>query len=69
VAGLAVVDCPAPNGVAEGALEVCDIRATDPDLDQLPLVNKNLEVVATPFREYLRTQSGLEPITIIGFTH
>lgn len=69
MAGLAVVDCPALNGVAEGALEVCNIRPTDPDLDKLSLVNENLEVVTTPFREYLRTQSGLEPITIIGFTH
>lgn len=69
MAGLPVVDCPALDGVAEGALEVGDVRATYPDLDQLTLVNEYLEVVTTALCEYLRAQSGLEPVTIVRFAH
>ncbi len=53
MSGLAVVDCPAVDCVAKGALEVGDIGATYSDFNELALIDENLEIVPTACSEDL----------------
>ena len=66
VPGLAVVDAPPVNGIRKGLLQIEGRGPADPNLDELPLVDKKLEVVPAPSREELGAGGGLEATPLLG---
>ena len=64
--GLAVVDAPPVNGIRKGLLQIEGRGPADPNLDELPLVDKKLEVVPAPSREELGAGGGLEATPLLG---
>ncbi len=69
MSGLTVVDCPAVDCVAKGALEVSDVWATDSDFNELTFIDKNLEIVPTTCTENLSSKCCFKPIAVCGFTN
>ena len=69
VSGLAVVDAPSVDGIRECLLQIERRGPADPNLDELPLVDKKFEVVPAPGWEDLSTSGGLEATTLLGETY
>lgn len=69
MSGLAVVDGPAVHAIGKGFFKVGYRWSAYTDLDELPLVNKYLEVVFPSFREYFSAHGGLKAIALgrLGF--
>ena len=66
MSGLSVVDGPAVHAIRKGLFEVGNGGSAYSDLDELPLVNKYLEVVFASFREYFCAHGGLKAVALGG---
>ena len=67
MSGLTVVDGPSVDGIREGLFQIGDDRSADANFDELPLVDKKLEVVPPTFTENLGPHGGFEAIAFGGF--
>ena len=63
---LAVVYPPSLLTIRKCLLQVGRVRSTHPDLDQLTLINKQLEIVPTALHEDLGAHCCLEAASLVG---
>jgi len=66
VPGLAVIYGPTMDCVWEGLLQIDNNWPANTYFDELPLVDKKLEVVATTFTENLCAHGGFESVSLGG---
>lgn len=68
MAGLPVVDGPSVDSVRKSLFEISDGGTANSDLDELPFVDEDFEIVSSSLGEDLSAHGGLKSIAFSGLS-